>query len=129
MNIENFRSTGDSIGYVAWFDCRLAEAGIRFFSMRLMRPEKSPSELWLHFPTRTDCITAGRPVYHLDRDLRSAIGEAAAAKYRAATGVDAFYVAPPRRGEVARADEPDDDAAGVRRVLGVVEETLERAGL
>lgn len=124
FEIENFTTAKSSTGYVAWFDCRIAEFGVRFFNLRLIRPEQRPRELWLHLPMRTDCRSPDRPHYQLDAGLRRAIGEAAAARYREHTGVDVLFVAPGEKRSAA-----SGSAAGVRRVLGAVEETMERAGL
>jgi len=123
FRIENFTTARAATGYVAWFDCRLADAGVCLCGLSLKRPALAPNELWLVMPVMAD-HTYGRRAYYLDGNIRRAIGEAAAAKYRATTGVDAFYV-PPRRA----ADELSNDAAGVRRVPGAVEETMQVAGL
>jgi hypothetical protein len=110
MNIElkNFITSGQTMGYVAYFDVRL-ECGVLVRNLALQLPEKYPGEAWLVLPAlaRDD-----RRTVHFPPELRNEIGHRAAAAYSAVSGVTLKYTPPRPKGTV-----PESSAgAGVPEV-------------
>lgn len=95
IELKNFKLNGEKVGYVAHFDVLLDDV-VMVRDLTLQRPEKFPDEAWLMLPAlaRDDSRSAW-----FENDLRSAIGQRAAAAFSAVSGIDLEYVAP-RRGRL-----------------------------
>jgi len=125
IEIRNFKSNTQKIGYVATFDVMIEDVCI-VRNVTLIRPEKDPDSAWMRYPA---LAPGGTLAFWLAPRIRDEAGRRAALMYEAATGVRLIYAPPPGKPAAdpnEDADVIEDDAAGLRRVIG---ETMERAGL
>lgn len=121
INFERFALVGAKSGYVAGFDVEICGILLRGFG--LVRPEKSPGELWLSVP-KLERIAIN--TVRLRPELRNAVGRAAVARFNAETGLSLHF-------KPLGEDRPTGDLApdaGLRRVLGEAErDALDMAGI
>lgn len=125
MKIDNFKPNGQTMGYVATFDVVL-DCGVILRDLSLLRPSQEPGSAWLVIPNLDrDKLRA----FFVPHDLRTKIGQRAAAAFTAVTGIELEYAPPPKaEGKIEISDyyrgavqswldrhEGDDD--GLKRVL------------
>ncbi|MGE0280829.1 MAG: hypothetical protein AB7P20_09485 [Rhizobiaceae bacterium] len=142
FEVENFRLlAGEDKRYLALFDVVLA-CGVKLRSVCLFAPKGSNGIAIVCAPDLRH-HPKGR-AFHLTDDLHQAISDRVGAAYSTLTGTTLDVRLPHRPDRSATvhraagvlyttdagiAHYVPDDAAGVRRVLGAVEETMQRAGL
>jgi hypothetical protein len=139
FRIEKFTVlSGEDARYLARFDVAIA-CGVKLRSVCLFSPEGVNGHAIVCAPVLKR-QPKGR-AFHLADDLHQAIGDRVGMIYGSLTGKPLSVSMPtpkpiPRAAGVLYTTDagiahyvPDDDAAGGRRVLGAVEETMQRAGL
>lgn len=125
--ITDFTTNASRYGYVARFRLRIGEI-MTIEDVALLRPREDPTYVHVVLPKNEK----GRSPVIPAPWLRTQVNKQAAAMYTAATGIKVAGSSQrteerPKTVPVVDPDQPvEDDAAGLRRVIG---ETMEAAGL
>jgi len=122
FNIKNINIQAE-IGYIMTFDIYFPQVGVKIFRVRLVRPDASPENTWMHLLKAED----GGFAVVIGAKTKMEIGTEATRIYNQFRGTDWRFAL--RAVEQAALDgEPDD--AGMRRAIGEdVEDALRIAGL